>query len=82
MKFPFLTKARPVQTRTAPWAGSWVATTPPRSYEAQVRAGFVANPVVSRAVRIVADGIAGAPIVSTPAAHPALALFGHDGAVL
>ena len=82
MQFPFFRKARPAQTRSSPWLGGWSAATPPRSYEAQVRAGFIVNPIVSRAVRIVADGMAGAPIVSTPAAHPALALFGRDGSVL
>ena len=90
MNFPFFgakAKAAPGDPRPpaaggAPWLGGWAAATPPRSYEAQVRAGYIANPIVSRAVRIVADGIAGAPVISTPAAHPALALFGRDGALL
>lgn len=82
MKFPFFHKARAVGPSPAPWYAAYSPSGPPRSYEAQVRAGFVANPVVSRAVRIIADGVAGAPIISTPAAHPALALFGRDGGVL
>jgi len=82
MKFPFFARKAAVRAAPPPWLGGWSGTSPPRSYEAQVRAGFIANPVVSRAVRIVADGIAGAPVVSTPTGHPALALFGRDGAVL
>ncbi len=82
MKFPFFTKARPPVARPAPWLDGWGQATAPRSYESQVRAGFIGNPVVSRAVRIVADGVAGAPLLSTPASHPALALFGRDGSLL
>lgn len=82
MKLPFFQRKAAAPVRAPTWLGSWAGTSPPRSYEAQVRAGFIANPVASRAVRIVADGIAGAPVISTPAAHPALALFGRDGTVL
>jgi hypothetical protein len=45
--------------------GEW-----PRSYETQVREGYLANPVVQRAVRLVAEGVGGAPIA---ASSPALA---------
>jgi HK97 family phage portal protein len=34
----------------------------PRSYEAQVREAFLHNPVAQRAVRLVAEGVAGSPI--------------------
>ena len=34
----------------------------PRSYEAQVREAFLQNPVAQRAVRLVAEGVAGAPV--------------------
>ena len=44
--------------------GEW-----PPSYEAQVREGYARNPVASRAVRLVADAIAGAPV---EASDPAL----------
>ena len=38
-------------------AGEW-----PRSYEAQVRDGFLGNPVAQRAVRLVAESVAWAPV--------------------
>lgn len=37
--------------------GDW-----PRGYEAQVRSGYESNPVAQRAVRIVAEGVGGAPL--------------------
>ena len=43
--------------------GEW-----PQSYEAQVRAGYAANPVAQRAVKIVAEGVAGAPVEASDAA--------------
>jgi len=45
--------------------GEW-----PRSYEAQVREGYLGNPVVQRAVKLVAEGVGGAPLA---ASHPELA---------
>jgi HK97 family phage portal protein len=41
----------------APASGEW-----PRSYEAQVREAFIGNPVAQRAVRLVAESIAWAPV--------------------
>jgi HK97 family phage portal protein len=51
--------ARPVFARAfgVPSVGEW-----PRSYEQQVRDGFVNNPVAQRAVRLVAEGVASAPV--------------------
>lgn len=43
--------------------GEW-----PQSYDAQVRAGYAANPVAQRAVKIVAEGVAGAPVEASDAA--------------
>jgi HK97 family phage portal protein len=40
-----------------PALGKW-----PTSYEAQVREGYAGNPVAQRAVRMVAEGVAGAPV--------------------
>jgi len=37
----------------------------PRSYEAQVREGYLGNPVAQRAVKLVAEGVAGAVIYDT-----------------
>lgn len=42
--------------------GSW-----PTSYEAQVRAGYLENAIAQRAVRMVAEGVAAAPIVGADA---------------
>ena len=40
--------------------GEW-----PQSYEAQVRAGYTANPVAQRAVKIIAEGVAAAPVAAS-----------------
>ncbi|MEH3035787.1 MAG: phage portal protein [Sphingomonas adhaesiva] len=37
--------------------GQW-----PQGYEAQVRAGYCGNPIAQRAVKLVAEGVAGAPL--------------------
>jgi len=50
-----------------------------RGYEAQVRAAYMQNPVAARAIRMVSEGAGGAPLVSTPAGHPALALLQSCG---
>jgi len=44
-------------------AGDW-----PRGYEAQVRDGYVSNPVAQRAVRLVAESVAWAPVYAKPGA--------------
>jgi phage portal protein BeeE len=50
-------------------AGDW-----PRSYDAQVRAAYLANPVAQRAVRLVAESVAQAPLAaSNPAAQRLIA---------
>ncbi|MBR0553885.1 phage portal protein [Stakelama marina] len=51
--------ARPVLSRsgTVPLIGEW-----PRSYEAQVREAYIGNAVAQRAVRLVAEGVGGAPL--------------------
>ena len=67
MKFWFGRKAgrggaRPFLWRgwgAAPSTGDW-----PRSYEAQVREGYLANPIAQRAVRLVAECVAWAPVYS------------------
>ncbi|HEX8366533.1 MAG TPA: phage portal protein [Allosphingosinicella sp.] len=41
----------------APSTGDW-----PRSYEAQVREGYLSNPIAQRAVRLVAECVAWAPV--------------------
>ena len=58
-------EARPVLSRMGAtmMTGEW-----PRSYEAQVRDAYLANPVAQRAVRLVAESVASAPVTaSTPA---------------
>jgi HK97 family phage portal protein len=44
-----------------------------------VRAAYLANPVAARAIRLVSEGAGGAPLVSSPPAHPALALLASCG---
>lgn len=78
MKFEwFGRKSRPVQTRApAAWLSGWTSSEAPRGYESLVRAAYLANPIAQRAVRIVAEGAAGAPVLANPAGHPALKLLG------
>ena len=68
MKFPwFGTKAR--APRLARWsAGIWSSGEPPQGYEAQVRAAYLSNPVAQRAVRLVAESAASAPLTGETAA--------------
>ena len=63
--------ARPVLARG--WS-SWGAAERPWSYEEGVRAGYVANPVAQRAVRLVAEGVGAVPL--TGAVPEAVALVG------
>ena len=58
--------ARPALSRVY---GSWSAPAP-LSFEAQVRAGYLENPIVQRSVRLVAEAVGGAPL---EASDPALA---------
>jgi HK97 family phage portal protein len=46
------------------WQGPVAVGEWPRSYEAQVREAYLANPVAQRAVRLVAESVAWAPIYS------------------
>ena len=49
----------------APLAGGWGIGSGgdwPLSYEAQVRDGYLRNPVAQRAVKLVCEGIGGAPM--------------------
>ncbi len=39
-------------------------------YESEVRAGYMTNPIAQRAVRMVAEGVASAPMEVGPAGHP------------
>jgi HK97 family phage portal protein len=55
------------QTYATPSLGEW-----PRSYEAQVREGYLQNAVAQRAVRLVADGVASVPLLATDATALAL----------
>jgi len=57
--------SRPALSRgvTGVAAGQW-----PQSYEAQLREAYLANPVAQRAVKLVAEGVAGTPIDGTPEA--------------
>ena len=53
--------SRPVLSRVfgmwSPRAGDW-----PAGYEAQVREGYIGNPVAQRAVRLVVESVGGAPL--------------------
>lgn len=49
------------------------------SYAGQVQAAFLTNPVAARAIRMVTEGAGGAPVVTEPGDHPALALLASCG---
>ena len=62
--------SRPVLSRGfSTWlsGGEW-----PRAYDAQVRDGFVGNPVAQRAVRLVAEGVGSAPVAASDPSVAAL----------
>ncbi len=52
--------SRPMLSRA--FAATWFAGDWPRSYEAQVRELYLENAVAQRAVRLVAEGVASAPL--------------------
>ena len=80
MKLPFWrTKAAAPVPRVPSWATPYQMGEAPRSYEAQVRASYLANPVAARAIRLISEGAGGAPLVANPAGHPALALLASTG---
>ncbi|MGL5838234.1 MAG: phage portal protein [Sphingorhabdus sp.] len=60
--------AVPLARRFNSWSlGEW-----PMSYEAQVREGYLNNAIAQRAVRLVAEGVASAPLVASDDALTAL----------
>ncbi len=81
MPWPFRrqTKAAPLGPRVPGWATMVVGGDAPRGYADLVRASYLGNPIAARAIRLVGEGAGGAPIVSTPPGHPALALLGTTG---
>jgi HK97 family phage portal protein len=62
-----------------PWpsVGAW-----PRAYEAQVREGYLDNPIAQRAVRLVAEGVAAVPLLASDAAAGALVTATTGGQAL
>ncbi len=66
-----LAPARPALARGIAAGVAWSGDTPP-AYEAQVRAGYRDNPVAQRAVRMVAEGVGGAPLAVSDEAARAL----------
>ena len=62
--------ARPALSRAG--SGSWPVGEWPQSYEAQLRAAYLGNAVAQRAVRLVAESVAGAPLLASDAALAAL----------
>ncbi len=90
MKLPsFSRKSRPPAAASAPLfpdllRSNWATRNGPRSYEVLVRDAYLKNPIAQRAVRIVAEGAAGAPVRSNPPGHPVLGLLagGEPGPLL
>ncbi|MEI9850615.1 MAG: phage portal protein [Sphingomonas sp.] len=71
--------ARPALSRQASVSaiGEW-----PRSYEAQVREAYLANPVAQRAVKMVSEGVGGAPLTGSDPALVALVTARSGGQAL
>src|SRR3546814_20886466 len=67
--------ARPAWARVY---GSWSAPAP-LSWEAQVREGYLANAIVQRAVRLVAEAAGSAPLVASDPALAALVSANSGG---
>ena len=80
MKLPFWrTKSHAAPTRSPAWATPYQIGEAPRSYEAQVRASYMTNPIAARAIRMISEGAGGSPLVSSPPGHPVLALLASTG---
>jgi HK97 family phage portal protein len=62
--------------------GVWSLGQWPRDYEAQVRDGYLINPVAQRAVRLVAEGAGGAPVTASDPAASALVAATSGGQAL
>lgn len=60
------------RTFTSPWLFAEGTARAPFEYAGAVKRGYVENPVAQRAVRLVAEGIGGAPLLSTDARLAAL----------
>ncbi|WP_445191756.1 phage portal protein [Sphingomonas sp. Tas61C01] len=72
--------ARPALSRAG--SGSWPAGEWPQSYEAQLRAAYLGNAVAQRAVRLVAESVAGAPLLASDTALAALVAARSGGQAL
>ena len=80
MKLPFWrTKSHAMPPRLPSWATPYPGGEAPRSYEAQVKASYLTNPVAARAIRMISEGAGGAPLIANPPGHPALALLASAG---
>ncbi|MBC7504300.1 MAG: phage portal protein [Sandarakinorhabdus sp.] len=80
MKLPFWrTKNHAPAPQVPSWATPFQMGDAPRSYEAQVRASYLGNPIAARAIRMISESAGGAPLVSNPPGHMALALLGTTG---
>jgi HK97 family phage portal protein len=77
MRWPFARKAAAPPMRGG-WALAAAAGDVPQGYEAQVRAAYQRNAIGQRAVRMVAEGAASAPLIVAGTAHPATALVPGD----
>lgn len=73
--------SRPALSRHAFSAGALFGDWP-ASYEAQLREGYARNAIAQRAVRLVAQGLGGAPLVASDPALLALLAARSGGQVL
>lgn len=80
MRLPFV-RTKSVAPASAPRIPSWAMPLVEEGagYAAQVQAAFVTNPIAARAIRMVTENADSAPVISSPANHPALDLLRSCG---
>lgn len=74
--------ARPALSRYGGHVGGLALGDWPGGYEAQVRDGYLRNPVAQRAVKLVAEGVASAPLAASDPALAALVAARSGGVAL
>lgn len=72
---------RPVLSRYGSWSGAALGDWP-SGYEGRVRAAYADNPIAQRAVKLVAEGLAGAPLTASDPALTALVTARSGGQAL
>ncbi|QMW23377.1 phage portal protein [Sandaracinobacteroides saxicola] len=78
MRWPFFRKAAAPAAPLRRWALPGGGGEVPQGYEAQLRAGYGRNAIAQRAVRMVAEAAASAPLMVDGVDHPCIALVAGE----